>query len=786
MVEFEKLGVFYLGKKVNTQTGDAENQLLLYESKNLTTHAVCVGMTGSGKTGLGISLLEEAGIDKIPAIVIDPKGDLGNLLLTFPNLTPQEFKPWVEESVAESKGLDRDTYSQQIADQWKKGLSEWGEDAQRIKAFREAVNLKIYTPASNAGIPLSIMASFQAPPTNDADDPSVLRDRILSTTSSLLGLLGISADPIKDREHILISTLIEQAWKNGKDLDIGALIQQIQKPPFTKIGALDIETFYPQKDRKELSIKLNNLLASPGFKAWMEGVPLDIKSLLYSKEGKPNISIISIAHLSDSERMFFVTLLLNEFISWMRRQEGTTSLRAILYMDEIFGFFPPVAMPSSKLPMLTLLKTARAFGVGIVLVTQNPVDLDYKGLSNCGTWFIGKLQTEQDKSRLIEGLKTASQGSIDAKEVDRMITMTGKRIFMMHSVYLQDPVLFQTRWTLSYLAGPMTLSQIEKLTEKNDKTFLKTPEAQNHGAKTKPSIPPEIEELFYNQGSKPVHYTPMLIALGKLHFVDTKNKVDIWEDICFTLKTESDGKTINWDECVNQPELKTKLAKAPIPESTFDEPSLALLREKNYRAFEKAFALSLYQNQTFDLFLVPSLNLTSKQGESEGEFRIRAAQKQRETRDTLLKKLQEEYQKKITPVTTKLKQAQERVSERKQKVWFQKIQTFIYAGATLIGSILGKGVTKRTINETGTTLRQATRIGRDRMKATDAEEDVKAYQEAVDDLTKDLETQSRALSVDPETIAIETIHIKPRKTDITVEKMALLWAPTAVSNTALG
>ena len=464
--DFEKLGVFYLGKVVDPAKGGTTDELVLYPSKDLTTHAVCVGMTGSGKTGLGITLLEEAAIDKIPSIVIDPKGDLSNLLLTFPAVSPDEFLPWIDEGEAERKGMEREAYAESVAKLWKEGLAKWGEGAERIQKLRSSVEMAVYTPASKAGIPLSILSSFAAPSKELMLDPVALQDRIKSITSGILGLLGIEADPIKSREHILISSIIDQAWQKGINLDLAALIQQVQKPPFDKIGALDVDTFFPPKERMGLSISLNNLLASPGFKAWMEGEPLDIKQMLYTKEAKPKLSIISIAHLSDSERMFFVTLLLNEILSWMRSQPGTSSLRAVLYMEEIFGFFPPTAMPPSKIPMLTLLKQARAFGLGIVLATQNPVDLDYKGLSNCGTWFIGKLQTDRDKSRVIEGLKTASNGEIDSAGLDKMLASTGNRTFILRSIHEKNPILFQTRWTLSYLRGPLTLAQIDSLKDK--------------------------------------------------------------------------------------------------------------------------------------------------------------------------------------------------------------------------------------------------------------------------------------------------------------------------------
>ena len=405
MQDFEKLGQFYLGRIHHAGQAGSSGDLLLYDSKDLVTHAVCVGMTGSGKTGLCLALIEEAAIDGVPALIIDPKGDISNLLLTFPNLAPEDFAPWVNEEDGRRAGRTLDEHAATQASLWKKGLSDWGQDGARIARLKNAADFTIYTPGSTAGVPISIVTSFAAPEASLAADPESLRDRIQSTATSLLSLLDIEADPIRSREHILLSTIFQSAWAQGHDLTLPDIIQQIQKPPVTRVGVMDLDAFFPSADRFALAMALNNLLAAPGFDVWMQGEPLDIGRLLYTAEGKPRVSICSIAHLGDAERMFFVSLLLSQTVGWMRGQPGTTSLRAIVYMDEIFGYFPPVANPPSKTPLLTLLKQARAFGVGVVLATQNPVDLDYKGLANIGTWFLGRLQTERDKARVLDGLE---------------------------------------------------------------------------------------------------------------------------------------------------------------------------------------------------------------------------------------------------------------------------------------------------------------------------------------------------------------------------------------------
>ena len=465
--DYEKLGQFYLGREYDLEKkSSADRNLVLYDSKDLVTHAIVVGMTGSGKTGLCIDLIEEAAIDGVPAIAIDPKGDLTNLLLTFPDLRPEDFRPWINEDDAAREGLSADDFAKQQAELWRNGLASWGEDGERIRRLKAAADFAIYTPGSTAGIPVSIVRSFAAPPAALREDAELFRERVATTATSLLALVGIAADPVKSREHILLSTLFTAAWTAGQDLDLTALVNQVQKPPMGRIGALDLEKFYPAKDREDLALRINGLIAAPGFAGWLEGEPLDVGAFFRSSAGKPRVSIFSIAHLSDAERMFFVALLLNEIYGWIRTQSGTTSLRAILYMDEIFGYFPPVAEPPSKRPMLNLLKQARAFGLGVVLATQNPVDLDYKGLANTGTWFLGRLQTDRDKQRVLDGLEgaaAAQSASFDRKSMEELLAGLTTRVFLMNNVHEDGPVVLESRWAMSYLRGPLTRDQIKVL-----------------------------------------------------------------------------------------------------------------------------------------------------------------------------------------------------------------------------------------------------------------------------------------------------------------------------------
>ncbi len=500
MQEFEKLGVFYLGRERDLEAGTTKPDLVLYDAKHLCTHAVVVGMTGSGKTGLCIDLLEEAAIDGIPVIAIDPKGDIANLALGFPELRPEDFLPWVDPQEAQRKGLTPEAFAQKQAEAWREGLLGWGIDGRRIARLRETVDIAVYTPGSNAGLPLSILKSFDAPPAEVLADAEQLRERIATTVTGLLGLVGIDGDPMQSREHILLSSIVDRGFREGRNLDLATLIGAVQTPPFDKVGVLDLESFYPAKERFALVMALNNLVASPGFSAWAEGEPLDVARLLCTREGKPRVSILSIAHLDDAQRMFFVTLLLNQVLAWTRAQTGTASLRAILYMDEIFGYFPPVANPPSKRPLLTLLKQARAFGLGVVLATQNPVDLDYKGLANTGTWMIGRLQTERDKARVLEGLEGAASmqgGEFDRARMEQLLAGLGNRVFLMHDVHTPGgPVVFETRWAMSYLRGPVTRSEIKRITEMRRLADADTPAAAVPLTTASVAAPPETNPAF--------------------------------------------------------------------------------------------------------------------------------------------------------------------------------------------------------------------------------------------------------------------------------------------------
>jgi hypothetical protein len=811
--DFEKLGAFYLGRPFDLKKKKPKKGLLLYDSKDLVTHAVCVGMTGSGKTGLCIALLEEAAIDGIPSIVIDPKGDLSNLLLTFPELRPEDFAPWINQEDAEKKNLSTEEYAAQQTDFWKQGLAEWGQDGARIKRLRDAADFRIYTPGSTAGIPVSILKSFAAPPATIREDGELLRERVNTTATSLLGLMGIDADPIKSREHILISNILSRVWAAGKDLDIPALIQHIQSPAIKKIGVMDVDSFFPSKDRFELAMSLNNLLAAPAFGSWMEGDPLDIQQILHTPAGKPRVAIFSIAHLNDAERMFFVSLLLNQTLGWMRTQSGTTSLRAILYMDEIFGYFPPVANPASKLPLLTLLKQGRAFGLGVVLATQNPVDLDYKGLANTGTWFIGRLQTERDKARVLEGLEGVSGATglkFDRQEMEQTLAGLDSRIFLLNNVHEEGTEVFESRWDMSYLRGPLTRNQIKALMDpvKAQAEGTEMPRAMSaaQGAaaqpvatssvssgtadvgsvsaqSSQPVLPAEVSQYFIPvRSSGPTGatlvYHPTVLGAAQVRFSD--KKIDTTQELAAITAVTEGAVPVDWDAATVVDLPVSDLEQSAQENAQFAELPGTAGKAKSYDTWRKAFAAWLYRTQKLELLRSGNLGQTSNPGESERDFRVRLQQAARELRDEKVEQLRQKYAPKIAALAERKRRAEQAVEREAEQAKGQKLQTAISFGATLLSSFMGrKAISLTSLGRATTAVRGVGRAMKEGQDVDRAQETVAAVDQQLADLDAQFKTETEAIekSGDAQTEQLEQVSMKPTKANITVNFLSLAWAP---------
>jgi len=793
---------FYLGGIIDPAGGDRTADLADYDPGDLTTHGVIVGMTGSGKTGLGIIFLEEALLSGIPTLIIDPKGDMTNLLLTFPDLLPADFEPWVDDGEARKAGKSRGELAAEKAALWKKGLGWWDQDGSRIAALKEAAGFTVYTPGSSAGVGLNIVGSLATPNLSWDDDAETLRDEIQGFVSGLLGLIGEDADPISSRPHILLSNLVEHAWRQGIDLDLAGLLGQIQRPPFRKLGVFEIDSFYPEKERLSLAMKLNGLVASPSFASWMEGAPLDIGSMLWDGAGTPQASIIYLAHLSEEERQFIVTLVLSKVITWMRSQQGTGDLRAMVYMDEVFGFVPPTAEPPAKKPILTMLKQARAFGVGMLLSTQNPVDLDYKAMSNAGTWCIGRLQTERDKVRILEALQSAS-GASDVVSLDETISGLDSRQFLLHNTHEEQPALFTTRWALSYLAGPLTRQQVERLMEgkpgPEPAPEPSSPPPEAVGPRSTPRVAdtplddsatpviptvaegvliahvsadaPWLGEVGGNAAS--THFHPALAARVQLLFDDRASSLDHreeWEAIYMPLDEVFDpdsARAVDYDD--------RDLSDTAPPNATYELTDAPIDTKSYFSKAGTAIRDYLYRERTVTVFRNMGLKLYSRVGETETEFAARMDQSAQDRADAETAELRDKYEEKLRRAQDKLEAAERRAEEIRVDLDGAREADILDRAGALINILTGRGSTRSV---TGSARSRAARRSKEQ-RLESAEGKVSDYADEMLALDRELREELEEINDRWEEIGgdIETMEIGLEKSDIHVEDVALIWVP---------
>ncbi|MEW5960489.1 MAG: DUF87 domain-containing protein [Chloroflexota bacterium] len=825
----ERLGSFYLGAEYDLKTGHLLETAVNYDARDLTTHAVCVGMTGSGKTGLCVGLLEEAAIDKVPAIVIDPKGDITNLLLQFPQLRPEDFEPWVNIDDARRQGKTVSEYAQTTAEQWRAGLAGWGIGPDRIRLLKDAADFTIYTPGSDAGVPINILGSLAAPALDFEDNVEAIRERISGTVLALLGLIGLKADPINSREAILLANIFEHFWRQQQDLDLTKLIMSIQNPPVRQIGVFEVNTFFPQKERFELAMAFNNLIASPNFKSWLEGEALDVDRLLYTADGQPRHSIFYIAHLSDSERMFFVTLLLENVLTWVRRQAGTTSLRALLYFDEIFGFMPPVAEPPSKRPLLTLLKQARAFGLGCVLVTQNPVDLDYKGLTNAGTWFIGKLQAGRDKERVLQGLQSAiSQAGGQAQvNFDTLIGQLSNRVFLLHNVHEDRPLILYTRWAMSYLRGPLAKPQIRQLMahrkERSQSRPIKpiSPEtakpavqaaaipASRPAASTPagysehpPTLEPNVPQVYLpleltaqaaigalsqdlgrqiEVKQTRLIYEPAIIGGAEVRFVDHKRKLDEKVSKVLLAPPPDELSGVNWGEAESLTLTLDKLAARPAPTTGEHGPFFAPVPETANTAQELKnistdLADWLFYDSRQTITVHPELGLFQEPNESTRAFRIRLQQAARENRDAEVDRLEAQYDKQFARWQDKLRRQERILAQDEAEHEARKREEMIGIGESVLGFFIGRRST-RTLSRAATRRRLTSQS---KLDFEQTKEELAELQAEIKKLEEELKEQADEITRKWADLLddLTTEEISPRRTDINVRLVALAWLPS--------
>jgi|Deesub1362A_J573_1020465.scaffolds.fasta_scaffold00778_2 hypothetical protein len=799
-------GKFYIGREYDLGRREIEERPVLYDPDDLTTHGVVVGMTGSGKTGLCIDILEEAALNGIPALLIDPKGDIANLLLHFPQLRPEDFQPWVDPDQARREGKSVEQLAQETAKLWRNGLADWDIDGQRIARVRQAAVYSVYTPGSEAGLPISILSSLRAPAAGWEGQRELLREKISTTVTALLSLVGVEADPMRSREHILLANIFEKAWQEGKDLDLVELIRQIQSPPFERLGAFQVDQFFPADERFELAMILNSLLASPAFQAWTEGQPLDPQSLLWTPEGKSRQTVFYLAHLSDRERMFFVTLLLSAVESWMRTQPGSPSLRAIMYFDEVLGFLPPVKAPPSKGPIIRLFKQARAFGLGMLLATQNPVDLDYKALSNAGTWFVGRLQTEQDKARLLDGLESASggKGAFKRSEIDDLISTLGKRVFLLHNVHEKGPQIFYTRWAMAYLKGPITRDQLPALNAlagaaraaaapaAGRPTAAAGPEPGAFSS-TKPALPGGVQEFFLPNNltlaqalkragedtggveGAGLIYRPVLVAQAQIRFLNRKFEVDAERTTTAIVSHPDRRGIIRWDE-YHAPAIDPReLDAGPSPGAVFAELEPPLGDAKMLKRLQKDFQDFAYRSAELRLEYNPQLKLVAKPGMTKAEFRALCSERARQALEEEVDKIKEKYLRKIKRLQAKIAREEQELAEDKAEFSARKMEEMATHFENVLG-LFGGSRSRRRISSSLTKRRLTSKAKAD---IAESEQLIAAFKRDLEELELEMaeavdEVEDRWEEAAAE---IEEKVLRPYKKDVRVDLFGVAWFP---------
>ncbi|MCC6645673.1 MAG: ATP-binding protein [Polyangiaceae bacterium] len=780
MSDYEKLGFFYLGAR-----DDGEPVLL--PSADLTTHAVCVGMTGSGKTGLGVALLEEAAIDGVPVLAIDPKGDLANLALQPEGLDVEHFATWVDPDAARRQGLTVPAFAEQERLRVERGLLASGQPVDRISRLRAAAEVVVYTPGSEAGVPLSVLGSLGAPSIEIRSSPEALRARVQTTASALLGLAGVDADPVQSREHVLVSTLLEQAWAAGGGFDLAGLVRGVQTPPFASIGVLDLESFYPRAERFSLVMALNNLLASPSAAALTRGAPLDVGALLYAPDGRPRVAVLTISHLDDEARRAFVTMLLGNVLAWMRAQPGTSGLRALLFMDEVAGYLPPVANPPTKPLFLTLFKQARAFGLGVVVATQNPVDVDYKVLSNAGTWLVGRLQTARDRAKVMEGLRAAAEaagGALAEDAYDAAIASLASREFLLGSARGGPPFKFTSRFCLSYLRGPLSLAEIARLPRPVAQARSGTHELASGPSRSPPVVSPEIVQLYAplaTPAASTVGYLPAVLGVARVRHVDRKLKVDLSTSVCLAATVEPSVVGVDWQKAYPLPRVAPEaLASTPASPAVWQAVPPAALDPARYPAWRRALVEHLLRAYSVELFTCEAAGLVSTPGEDERAFRIRLAEALRVARDLAAEKVRDKVAARARAAAEKVRRAEERLAKEGEEASASTMSAVVGVGAGVLGALLGSRVVSQA--NARRAAGAARGVGRARTQKQDVERarrDLDAARAALSEVEAEVHARLAAIAAahDPSRVTLERAVVTPKKAHVEIVAVGLGWLP---------
>jgi hypothetical protein len=808
---FDQPGKLYLGREYDLDTSQPTDTPILLSARDLTTHAVCLGMTGTGKTGLGIVALEETLLQGVPCIIVDPKGDITNLALNFPNLAPGDFRPWLDEDEAARQGMTLDQFAATTAQKWRDGLAEWGIRPERVAALHDRVTFDIYTPGSDAGIPVNVLQSL-APPNDPAitwaRNTETLRERISQIAQAILGLAGIEADPMKSREHILLATIFEASWRAGQALDIASLIRQIQDPPIRRVGAFDMDVFYPRDDRFELAMALNNLVASPSFAAWTQGVPLDITSMTKpdraaggaSPVGKTRAAIFYLAHLGDAERQFFVTLLLSQLVLWMRAQTGTSSLRALVYFDEVFGYAPPFPRnPPTKTPLMTIVKQGRAAGLGAFLATQNPADLDYKGLSNIGTWFIGRLRTGRDRDRALEGLEGAGAG-FDRAYFEGPLSTLPPRVFLLQSA-TGNPRFFQSRWAMSFLRGPLTRDQVAMLADEDDGTTSRiayhvaehahVPE-RGHAPDispvapplSRPSLPPDVNEVFLHahpalgreDAIRDTRYAPHLLASATVRITDRSSGVNHDERYSYLLPLDQAIRLPDFTQAQTLSALSAAdLRQAPLPGAQFDSLPPGI-NARWMKQAERALVEHIYRRGAMLIWFNRALKIYGQPGETQIDFRRRTEAVAREKRDQEALKVRAQFERRMQALQDRVAREHRELESDRAELGGRKREELLGGVETLFNFVVGK----RPLYGVAFGARR-------RREVEAAQQDVRESEEAIAKLNADLQALAQDYKAALGEVSekwmralgdVTEVPLAPKKSDIFADLLAVAWVST--------
>ncbi len=759
----------------------------------LRTHGVVVGMTGSGKTGLCVVLLEELVRAQVPILAIDPKGDLANLALLFPSLSAEAFAPWVEA------GAD----AGEVAARWAKGLADWGIDGARLRALKDQLALSLLTPGSDAGTPVDVLGAFRRPP-GILDDEDTLREVVAQTVSGLLGLVGRTSDPVRDPAHIVLSHVLEAAWRAGEDPDLEALIVRLVDPPFAKVGVFPVDTFFPPDDRLKLAMQLNGVVASPSFAAWTRGVSLDLDAWLGDAHGLPAayggrtpVHVVSLAHLADGPRQFFLSLLLSRLRAWSRKMPGTSGLRAVLFFDEVAGYLPPHPhQPPTKAPLLSMMKQARAVGLGVLLATQNPVDVDYKALSNAGWWFLGRLQTAQDRKRLLQGL--------DHPGLDDQVAGLGKRRFMLLDAKEPTPRAFATRWAMSYLRGPFTRAEITRAREELEIGGPLAAEAETAGAPASsasagddealPSVPPPApgDQWFLDpavafsarlgdvfaahagpaRADGTQRFAPAVVAELALRFDEPRHgfvldhrEIRVWYPLGDALPEAPVAVPLEAGDWQSEPPARARFA--PLPEWLDEASELTALRK---RVLE-----DVYRSETRGMFVHADLKLYGKAGETREAFAARVGQAVDAAQAEAIAKLRERFAAKVDKVQDRIRKKEATLVEKEGVASARRTEELVNAGETLLSFFFGR---RRSVSTAVRKRRQTTearqRVDRLEQELEDLAEDVAALEEELEAAVAKVEEDHAPLRE-----AFEERPVGLDRNDLQVLRFGLLWVPAS-------